>query len=119
MANRNRNFRFVKFSIKTDQSNWKSIDFDWISVSVGFFGFLFSKKANKEKKLTNLETHKILTNPKKKLTNLEDPFAFPRFLTTQTPSTKQSSKYKTKKKKKERENGEEAYRQSQTHNLLP
>ena len=37
------------------------------------------------------------------------PFAFPRFLTTQTPSTKQSSKY-TLKKKKKRENSEETYR---------
>ena len=62
----------------------------------GFFWFpyhLLSKKANKEKKLTNPETQKIFTNP-------ENPFAFPRFLTTQTPSTKQSSKHKTKKKKK-------------------
>ena len=61
----------------------------------GFFRFpyhLFSTKANKEKKLTNLE----------------NPFAFPHFLTTQTSSTKQSSKHK-KKKKKKKENGEAAY----------
>ena len=35
------------------------------------------------------------------------PFAFPRFLTTQTPNTKQSSKHTPKKKK---ENSKETYR---------
>ena len=42
----------MKFSTKTDQSDWKSIGFDWISASVGFCGFLISsisKKANEEK----------------------------------------------------------------------
>ena len=47
----------MKFSTKTDQSNWKSIGFGWISVLVGFSGFFrfpyliyfLSKKANKEK----------------------------------------------------------------------
>ena len=32
------------------------------------------------------------------------PFAFPRFLTTQTPSTKQSSKHTLKKKREQRRN---------------
>ena len=97
----------MKLSTETDRSNWKSIGFG------GFFWFpyhLFSKKANKEKKLTNPETHKILTNLIK-IKNPENPFAFPCFLTTQTPSTKQSSKHKTKKKKKNKENSEAAYRQ--------
>ena len=39
LANQNRNFRFVKFSTKTDQNNWKSISFGGISVSVSFGRF--------------------------------------------------------------------------------
>ena len=63
------------------------------SVSVGFrFRSVFSVSYFLRKQIK-----------KKKLTNPKNPYAFPRFLTTQTPSTKQSSKYKTKKKKRERE----------------
>ena len=36
LANRNRNFRFVKFPIETDRNNWKPIGFGCLSVSVGF-----------------------------------------------------------------------------------
>ena len=67
---RNQNFRFVKFSTKTDQSNWKSIGFGWISVLVGFSGFFqfpylfyfLSKKANKEKKIKKLIQRKETKN---------------------------------------------------------
>ena len=44
MANRNRIFRFVKFSTETDRNGWKSIGFGvfrFQSVSVGFW---FSKE---------------------------------------------------------------------------
>ena len=36
MANRNRVFRFVKFSTETDWNGWKSIYFCSISISIGF-----------------------------------------------------------------------------------
>ena len=56
----------MKFSTKTDQSNWKSIGFGWISVLVGFSGFFrfpyliyfLSKKANKEKKNKEIDPEK-------------------------------------------------------------
>ena len=37
LANRNRNFRFVKFPTEIDRNNWKPIGFGCISVSVGFW----------------------------------------------------------------------------------
>ena len=104
LANRNRNFRFVKFSTETDQNNWKSISFG------RFFRFpyhLFSKKANKEKKINKPRNPENINKPKKKneqtqkIPLLSHIFSPPKH--QQTPSTKQSSKHKTKKRKKKKE----------------
>ena len=63
LANRNQNFRFVKFPTETDRNNWKPIGFGCISVSVDFSRFsvlvnITDSQSQKEK--NNLTSHGVI-----------------------------------------------------------
>ena len=63
LANRNRNFRFVKFPTEIDRNNWKPIGFGCISVLVGFSRFSVSvniTNSQSQKEKNNSTSHGII-----------------------------------------------------------
>ena len=110
----NQNFRFDQIWHR-HQTNWISIDS--VRPTFDFFQFLRNQTDQREKKepislcFSTFSQQPNTKHQKKKLkimyifrdhTKIRKyifPFAFPRFLTTQTPSTKQSSKHTPKKKR--------------------
>ena len=63
LANRNRNFRFVKFPTETDWNNWKPISFGCILISVSFSRFSISVNiidSQSQKEKNNSTSHGVI-----------------------------------------------------------